>query len=111
MRTTLLQFGLIIFTAFSAAGDQRATEQAPENIIKHFEWCAEAKGAAARLSRYEGFWDRHHPKDEEYEDAIHGTFVRICAYRLAALYAETKNTKKCKEMLAWLEKHDRRIPQ
>lgn len=86
-------------------------EKPPENIIKHFEWCSIPKGTSARITRYEGFWTRYHPKDEQYEDAIHGTFVRLTAYRLAALYADANSSTKCREMLQWLEAHDQAIPK
>jgi len=87
------------------------TAKPPENIIKHYEWCATPKDTATLVTRYEGFWARYHPKNEEYEDAIHGTFVRHCAYRLAALYADSNNPKKCREMLDWLEAHDQALPK
>ena len=87
------------------------TDKPPENIIKHFEWCATPKDTATLISRYEGFWSHYHPKDEQYEDAIHHTFVRLSAYRLAALYSDATNPKKCREMLSWLESHDQAIPK
>jgi hypothetical protein len=82
-----------------------------DNIIKNYEWCGTAKGAAERLSRFEAFWIRYHPKDEEYGDAIDGTFVRLAAYRLALLYAKAGNQAKCAEFLTWLEAHDQAIPR
>lgn len=103
---TLCFFALLLLPSIGAE-----TETPPDNIIKHYEWCATAKDAASRISRYEGFWTRYHPKDAEYEDAIHGTFVRHCAYRLAGLYADTNNAKKCREFLAWLEAHDQALPK
>jgi hypothetical protein len=87
------------------------TEMPPENIIKHFEWCATPKDTGALITRYESFWKRYLPKEAEYEDAIHHTFVRLTAYRLAALYADANNPKKCREMLQWLEAHDQAIPK
>ena len=82
-----------------------------DNIIKNYEWCGAAKTAAERLPRFEAFWTRYHPKDEEYGDMIEGTFVRLAAYRLALLYAQTGNQSKCAEFLKWLEDHDQAIPR
>jgi hypothetical protein len=42
------------------------TDKPPENIVKHYEWCASAKDVAGLIARYEGFWEQRHPKDEEY---------------------------------------------
>jgi hypothetical protein len=82
-------------------------EKPPQNIIEHYKWCSEAKSRAEVLLRFEGFWSRYAPAGEhEYEDAIHVRFVHLCAYRLAELYADTGNAKKCREILAWLEKED-----
>ena len=85
------------------------TTTAPENIFKHYEWCGLAKDTATLISRYEGFWSHYHPKNEEYQDAIDVRFVRLCAYRLAALYADSNNPKKCREMLVWLEAQDQAL--
>ena len=53
----------ILFLSSSFGAD---TSIPPKNIIKHFEWCATAKDNAALIARYESFWTRYHPKDEEY---------------------------------------------
>jgi hypothetical protein len=82
-----------------------------DNIIKNYEWCGAPKTAAERLPRFEAFWVRYHPMGEEYGDAIHHTFVRLAAYRLALLYAETGNHTKCAEFLKWLETFDQAIPR
>ena len=109
MKTTTLILWLSAFLLVSGFGAE--TEKPPENIIKHYEWCATPKGTVALISRYEGFWSHYHPKDEQYEDAINHTFVRLTAYRLAGLYADTNNPRKCREMLQWLESHDQAIPK
>ena len=109
MKSTILILQLSTLLLMPSFGAD--TEKPPENIIKHFEWCATPKETAALITRYEGFWTRYHPKDEEYDDAIHGRFVRLTAYRLAALYSDANNPKKCREMLQWLETHDQTIPR
>jgi hypothetical protein len=109
VKTTLLLFWLSTFFFVHSFGAE--TEKPPENIIKHYEWCALPTDIAMRMRRYESFWSRHHPKDEQYDDMIHGTFVRHCAYRLAELYADSNNPKKCREFLAWLEAHDQALPK
>jgi hypothetical protein len=88
--------------AFAADSDKP-----PQNIIEHYKWCSIPKSRAEVLARFEGFWSRYAPSGErEYEDAIHVRFVHLCAYRLAELYADTGNAKKCREILQWLEKKD-----
>ena len=82
-----------------------------DNIIKNYEWCGAAKTATERLQRFEAFWTRYHPKNEEYGDAIDHTFVRLAAYRLVMLYADAGNHAKCAEFLKWLETHDQAIPR
>ena len=107
VRTTILAIGIsTLFLIRCLAAD---TDKAPENIMKHYEWCAAARDTAAQITRYEGFWKRHHPESEEYEDAIGVRFVRLCAYRLAALYADAGNAKKCRAMIQWLEANDERL--
>jgi hypothetical protein len=86
-----------------------ACDTPPHNITDHLQWCATAADDAARLARYEGFWKRFDPNNHGYEDGVHITQVRLCAYRLAALYAQTGNTKRCREMLQWLEAGDERL--
>lgn len=77
-----------------------------DNIGKNFKWCGEATQPADRLARYEAFWTRYHPKDEEYGDAVDFRLVRRTGYQLATLYSDQKNTVKCREMLKWLEATD-----
>jgi hypothetical protein len=80
-------------------------------MISHYHWCANAKTTANRLARYEGFWKEHYPTEEfGYEDAPHIYYIRRAAYRLAALYAQTGQVKKCQAMLKWLELHDETLP-
>ncbi len=81
----------------------------PANIIEHFKWCASGRDTSEKILRYDGFWRRYHPQSEEYEDAIHVRFVRLCAYRLAILYAETHKLDESRAMLQWLEKHDQAV--
>jgi hypothetical protein len=109
MRVTLLFLWLA--TVFLVPMLGADTEKPPENILKHFEWCGAPKDASVRTARYEGFWTRYHPTQGDYEDAIQATSIRQTAYRLAALYAHAKNSKKCREMLEWLEAHDQAIPK
>lgn len=77
----------------------------------YFEWCSEPRDAERRLGRYEHFWINYHSQTKEYAEFFHGHFIRICAYRLAALYADTANATKCKEMLEWLENGEQVAPQ
>jgi hypothetical protein len=109
MRTALLLIGLAMFS--SAFVSLAAGDAPPDNIIEHYKWCAVPADATERIRRYQGFWSRHHPADEEYEDAVHIRFVRLCAYDLAALYADTHDTKRAREMLEWLRLHDQAIPR
>lgn len=93
----------------ASAADKR--EQPPSNIIEHYKWSLLPKYRPNAIARLEGFWAQHHPKNEEYEDAIHVRFVRLCAYRLAELCAADGQVDKCREMLRWLQAHDQAIPQ
>lgn len=92
----------LLFPAGSAATE---LEKPPQNIFEHLQWCAKAPDAEARLARFEGFWSRYYTPGD-YEDAVHIRNVRLCAYRLAGLYAEIGNAKRCREMLQWLESDD-----
>jgi hypothetical protein len=94
-----------LFTA--SAADK--PEQPPNNIIEHYKWSLLPKYRPLTITRLEGFWTQHHPKSEEYEDAIQIRFVRLCAYRLAELYAAENQVDKCQEMLRWLQANDRAI--
>src|SRR3954469_4024362 len=83
------------------------TEKPPRNIIEHYQWCSAPKSRAEALARFEGFWSQYAPNGQhEYEDAIHVRFVHLCAYRLAELYADAGDAKKCRNILEWLEKED-----
>jgi hypothetical protein len=104
MRTTLVLLSLcalLVVPSFSAE-----TKKPPQNIVEHYKWCGAATEPTEARVRYEGFWSRYRPTDAGYEDAVHVRFVHLCAYRLAELYAETGKTKKCREMLKWLESED-----
>jgi len=109
VKTTIIFF--LLASLFLVPSYGVDSEKPPENLIKHYEWCSTPKDAAEIISRYEAFWSQYHPKDEQYEDAIHHTFVRLTAYRLAALYADAGIPAKCREMLRWLEFHDQAIPK
>jgi hypothetical protein len=102
---TLLLLGFCVFVVSPTFGAD--TEKPSQKIIEHYKWCSASKSQSETLARFEGFWSRYAPRGErEYEDAIHVRFVHLCAYRLAELYADTGNSKKCREMLTWLEKED-----
>lgn len=99
---------ILMFSLFAVAS---FAEEAPQAINAHFEWCGEPKKMAEKLKRYEGFWKDRHPEEEDgYEDSPHVTYVRLCGYRLAALYAQTGQKEKCLKMLQWLEKNDDSFP-
>lgn len=83
-----------------------AAESPPENIIEHYEWCLLPKYRPASIARFEEYFQKHHPHDEEYEDAIHLRFVRLSAFRLVELYVDEGNRKKAKFYLSWLMKAD-----
>jgi hypothetical protein len=102
----IVVFALLSLAAFGAEPKKGPAEKPPAAINLHFKWCGLPMAASDQLRRYEGFWAQRHPKDEEYEDGVQIRYVRQCAYRLAALYAGTGNTKKCQEMIKWLEKTD-----
>jgi hypothetical protein len=109
MRTILFALVLSIILGLSgSAAEPKKTdiEKPPLGINVHFAWCAKTKSTAAQIARYEGFWAQHHPEDENYDDGAQIRYVRLCAYRLAKLYADAGNAKKCSEMLKWLEKTD-----
>ena len=107
MKTTFLLLSLCVL--FSIPGFCKKSEKPPQNITEHYKWCGTAKTPAGIIARYEGFWSINHPGEVGYEDAIHARFVHLCAYRLAELYADTGNSKKCREMLKWLESEDSSI--
>ena len=103
--TTLPLLALCTFLINPAFSED--TEKPPQNIIEHYQWCRAPKSRAEALARFEGFWSRYAPSGQHgYEDAIHVRFVHLCAYRLAELYADTGNAKKCRNILEWLEKED-----
>jgi hypothetical protein len=105
MKTLRLIPGALFFLLM--AFGHAAEEIAPQGINAHYAWCGEAKTAAAKLKRYEAFWQERHPQNEdEYDDQPHITFVRRAAYRLAELYALTGQAAKCREKIRWLEKND-----
>jgi hypothetical protein len=105
IKATLLLLAICPF--FVSPTRSQDTEKPPPNIIEHYHWCSKPKSHAAALARFEGFWSLYAPTGEhEYEDAIHVRFVHLCAYRLAELYAETGDVKKCRYILEWLEKED-----
>ncbi len=98
---------LLLGTGFCAEADT-----APPAINAHFSWCDEPKTIAAKLKRFEEFWKERHPEnDDAYDDSPHVTYVRRCAYRLAALYAQTGQKEKCLNMLKWLQKTDDSLPE
>jgi hypothetical protein len=105
-----MRFFLALFCGVLFAGPLQA--DAPHAINSHYRWCGEAKTQAEKIQRYEGFWaECHPPKDDEYDDQPHITYVRKCAYRLVELYAQTGQKDKCLKMLAWLETTDRALPE
>jgi hypothetical protein len=104
MKTSLILLSFCAFLVVPGFGAE--LEKPPQKIMEHYKWCGTATTPAEALGRYEGFWSRYRPSDVGYEDAIHVRFVHLCAYRLAELYADTGNAKKCRNILEWLEKED-----
>jgi hypothetical protein len=103
-------FLAILATSIAPAAEEGDYKPPPGELYLmegHLEWCAKAKTVAARIKRYESFWDFQGPKEEDmYDDGRHFRLVRRCAYRLAELYAQTGRTKECLKMLKFLEKAD-----
>ena len=83
-----------------------ANETAPENIVEHYKWCLLPKYRPNAIVRFEEFYQQRHPKDEQYDDAIHIRFVRLSAFRLVELYAADGNMEKMKVYLKWLQYTD-----
>lgn len=84
-----------------------AEEEPPEGVFKHFHWCDQAEELEDKLKRYEGFWSKHFPAEEDgYEDSVHVRYVRMCAYQLIRLYSALGMNEKIAESLDWLEKTD-----
>jgi hypothetical protein len=109
MRTILFALASCVILGLDAAAAEPKkadSEKPPLGINSHFAWCAKVKSTSTQIARYEGFWAQHHPEDGEYNDGAQIRYVRLCAYRLAGLYAEANEPKKCREMLKWLEKTD-----
>lgn len=96
---------LVFGGSLLARSDAADPQAPPQNINEHLQWCVATSDAAARLERHEGFWSQY-AKTGEYEDGVHIRTVRRCAYRIADLYAQSGNHKRCSEMLAWLERND-----
>jgi len=86
-----------------------ANDEPPDNIIEHFRWNMLPKYRSDAISRLEGFWKKHHPVNEEYDDSIHGRFVLLCAYRLCGLYADEGRAHDSKKMLDWIRSTDPRL--
>jgi hypothetical protein len=97
---------LICLVLLLAAQSVNAADQPPENIIKHYEWCLLPKYRPDAIARMEAFYAKRHPKDEQYEDAIHIRFVRLSAFRLVELYAADRNMEKVKYYLKWIQDTD-----
>jgi hypothetical protein len=95
----------------AAALKKDSLEFPTESINANFAWCKAGKTEKERLARLEAFWERYWPKDGEYEDSPHITYVRLCAYELAKLYAKGGQAAKCIKLLDWLEKSDESIPR
>ncbi len=108
MKFLIAFLALALFLLPSSAAEP---EEHPAAINAHFSWCGEGKTAAVKLKRYEGFWEERFPKDGEYDDQPHITYVRKCAYRLAELYAQTGQKEKCVKKLKWVEKTDDSLPE
>jgi hypothetical protein len=103
---------LILLTIYLLGVPGFAGETAPVAINAHYSWCDEPKGTAAKLKRFEGFWKERLPAEPDgYDDHPHVTYVRRCAYRLAALYVKTGQPEKSVKMLQWLEKTDEMLPE
>ncbi len=89
------------------AAEEYKSEGDLYSMQSHFAWCEKPKTAAARVKRYEQFWELQAPEQSDgYDDDLHVRTVRRCAYRLATLYSELGRTKECLKMLKWLEKED-----
>ncbi len=92
-----------LLTGLTIAG---ASEKAPENIVEHYKWCLLPKYRPNAIVRFEEFYQQRHPRDEQYEDAIHIRFVRLSAFRLAELYAADGNMEKIRFYLKSLQDTD-----
>jgi hypothetical protein len=102
----VLAFAPITF-ALAADDAEYKSEGKFYSMQAHFRWCSEAKTSAARLRRYEKFWDLQAPeKSDGYDDDLHVRTVRRCAYRLAQLYDELGRKKDCLRILKRLEAED-----
>jgi len=99
---------LIFFTSFQLVN---AEENTPENIIQHYKWCLLPKYRPNAIERMEAFYQKHHPENEQYEDATHSRYVRLSAYMLVEQYAAAKNREKMKFYLDWLKKTDPAIAE
>ena len=106
----LTAFGFTLVVCWSAMAADTSEYKPPGDFYTmqaHFTWCGEAKTPAARVRRYEKFWELQAPEESDgYDDMPHVRTVRQCAYKLAQLYAELRRTKECLKMLKWLEKED-----
>lgn len=103
MKTLLVLLSLTLLHPSAFTADDKPTPP----INAHFSWCGEPKTTAGKLQRYEQFWKERLPDSpDEYDDHPHVTYVRKCAYRLVALYAQMGHTAKCLKTLKWLETND-----
>lgn len=103
---------ILCLTALLFPLSLHAAEEPPAAINAHYAWCGEGKTTREKLRRYEGFWkDRLPASPDEYDDSPHVTFVRKCAYRLAALYTQTGQAEKSLAKLKWLESSDEMLPE
>ncbi|HMG06113.1 MAG TPA: hypothetical protein VK581_11665 [Chthoniobacterales bacterium] len=107
---SVMAFFAILAASITAAAEEGDYKPPPGDgytMSRHLAWCAEGKTAAARIKRYESFWDLQSPKEPYfYDDMNHVRLARRCAYRLAELYAQAGRKKDCLEMLKFLEKED-----
>ena len=106
----VMAFFAILATSIAAAAEEGEYEPPPGgsySMQAHFAWCGEGKTVRARIKRYEQFWALENPEElGGYTDSPHIRMVRLCAYRLAELYAQAGRAKDCIKMLKWLEKED-----
>ena len=97
---------ILVLAVSVASGATPVADKPPVNIIEHYHWCLAPKSRPDSIQRLEGFWQKYHPENEEYGDAIDVRFVHLCGYCLVKLYFADGKTEKALTMLRWLEAND-----
>ena len=102
----LTAFLLVLFDTRADSPKKSVFVTPPKNIRDHYQWCLVYSNHQLATARFEKFYAKYHPTNENYKNSLCLRYVRLCAYRLVELYAEAGNKKEMKNYLLWLQRTD-----